>query len=158
MRSPCGSLPRCIVAATGTAVATLPATTEMDCGLPTQNVEEPYATYEMPDKQPMVRVGLFKSVPDPDWKNPADECDALKKAMDAVGLGCTRDLASSISAARKEADSVLESRDPDRYKKLRDAHFALQKHQREENQRWADELRRQKESEIGKKGKGGRED
>jgi len=117
-----------------------------------------YATYKMPDTRPMVRVGFFKSVPDPDWKNPADERDALKKAMDDVGLGRTRDLASSISAARKEADSVLESRDPDRYKKLLDAHFALQKHQREENQQRTNELRRQKGLEIGKKGKGGRGD
>jgi hypothetical protein len=117
-----------------------------------------YATYKMPETPPMVRAGLFKKVSDPNWKNPEDERKALQKEMDAVGIGRIRDLASSISAARKEADSVLESRDPDRYKKLLDAHFALQKHQREENQHRTNELRRQKGLEIGKKGKGGRGD
>jgi predicted sugar kinase len=113
-----------------------------------------YATYEKPTTPPMVKVGWFKKIPDPNWRHPEDERAAIKKAMDEVGIGQLRDLACSRDSARTEAEKVLKRRDPKEYERRMEEHRALERRKRDETLRRIQQERIKREKQRGKGGIG----
>jgi len=116
-----------------------------------------YATYDKPKEPPMIKVGWFKKIPDPQWVHPEDERKTLQKEMRAMNLSRLSDLAHSREAARKEADAVMKKRDPEGYERRIAEQQALEKYERDAALRRERQERERIEREN-QRGTGGRGD